>query len=443
MGLDKNKNELKCIPETIIALIMLAYYFIADFVQDQQTIVAGVYVFMLVLCTYFVTRKQHFYETITTLLMAFAIGLFLKYSIADLSLPNYAEVIAAKNWGISNENLFSKVFATSYIYFYLIGVFLLIFLKIAPENYLTVQTKERIKILGIYSLYAIILHIYAARFGRYEILEKIIFTVFSIYAFWKAFDTVPKSTKLVSSIMTSTVFVLIFGILSMAYPAAYREISSGLQQMYSIGFVYSIGLLGLTGCCCIEPGMDNKLGFLFLGSNLLFFLAKKCGLLMSVEYFLVFYVSSMIVSFIYGKTDDDPDKILSNFKGYFVGFLFTAFLLKGEMLSAVVLLLSLLLVNIALNKAFKGEGVVYNVILAGIMPWILLELTMFLQGKLPVSMLTAIVVTFLFWCVNGVALFWKDSKKIKSVLFKETTGGSIIIRLIAIAYGLTALFVFI
>ena len=75
---DSKKNEIMNSPSAIIAIVLLAIYFINDFFVYKQLVIAGIYAGLIVLSVFLCSKKENFYEVVYILFALFVLGEILK-----------------------------------------------------------------------------------------------------------------------------------------------------------------------------------------------------------------------------------------------------------------------------------------------------------------------------------------------------------------------------
>ena len=142
---NKNKLEIKSTMATVIAIILLALYFIRDFAANQQMAMAVCYIVIIILSACLTMKNSSFFKS---------------------SIPHWSDwewfrsaFLADFNSTVDGAKIITKVFDTSYIYFYLIGLVLWLVAAVAATSVISSKVIHTMRILGIYSLWAIVLHI--------------------------------------------------------------------------------------------------------------------------------------------------------------------------------------------------------------------------------------------------------------------------------------------
>ena len=83
--LDGNKKiEIKNSSIIIPAILLLAVYFIADFLNDKQLVIAEIYVVIVGVGIFLCAKKTTFYETIYSLIVLLFLGEILKNCVPHL-----------------------------------------------------------------------------------------------------------------------------------------------------------------------------------------------------------------------------------------------------------------------------------------------------------------------------------------------------------------------
>ena len=117
----------------------------------------------------------------------------------------------------------------------------------------------------------------------------------------------------------------------------------------------------------------------------------------------------------------------------------TTFIIYHFTEAIVIFFIGLLVLFLYYGNYVDLEGKIYGIVLVGTIPWILLETTMALSGQLPSSLFAAAAVTVIFWCLCGIALSWKNSSYIDSIVLEKTNAKAVVTGLSTAAYFLTAI----
>lgn len=440
----EEKLGIRNIGATVTAIILLSMYFIHDFKMDQQIVNAGIYIIIIIICASVTMEKQFFYESIYTLILMFFLGIFIKNSIPYLNHPDwFNDSFAANLDHIENgSELIQRVLETSYIQFYLLGLLLWFIAKTCKKSFLSTKFIYTMSILGIFSFWALIFHICAAFFLKYRLIETIIFAVFVIGAFWEAFTTKVFQRK---SVWELSILVLLMSAIALFYEIPFSNLVSSFKRLYDAEWYY---LLGLTLICCIcilseKKKEDNMIGVSILITMLLIFWRKNGSMMFGLEMLLVFHVAAVFMYqciwnwFCFSKNDKKSiDHRYIYIGSYGVVLLFTILVQLHLMLSAILFIVGIGALLMYYGKHIDIRGKFWGIIFIGVIPWILLEVTMDSLGKLPASRNTVIAATVMFWCVCSIALSWKDSGNMKSIVLKKANAESIIAGMSAIAYFL-------
>ena len=288
---NKNKLEIKSTMATVIAIILLALYFIRDFAANQQMAMAVCYIVIIILSACLTMKNSSFFKAVYTLIMMFVLGSFIKYSIPHWSDWEWfrSAFLADFNSTVDGAKIITKVFDTSYIYFYLIGLVLWLVAAVAATSVISSKVIYTMRILGIYSLWAIVLHIFTTFFNNYELLGSIIFYVFVISAFWTAYTT---KTFQPNGVWKTIILALIIETIAVFYMAEYENLINLFQNMYNMEWYYSLLLALVTFICLLEENVmeDNMIGFFFLGTNVLMLAERNKGIGFELVIVLLFHI---------------------------------------------------------------------------------------------------------------------------------------------------------
>lgn len=448
---NKNKLEIKSTMATVIAIILLALYFIRDFAANQKMAMAVCYIVIIILSACLTMKNSSFFKSVYTLIMMFVLGSFIKYSIPHWSDWEWfrSAFLADFNSTVDGAKIITKVFDTSYIYFYLIGLVLWLVATVAATSVISPKVIYTMRILGIYSLWAIVLHIFTTFFNNYELLGSIIFYVFVISAFWTAYTT---KTFQPNGVWKTIILALIIETIAVFYMAEYENLISLFQNMYNMEWYYSLLLALVTFICLLEENImeDNMIGFFLLGTNVLMLAERNKGIGFELVIVLLFHIVAatayqyILNTFCVKKNGKYiPDHRIIYGCCYIGAFLLTMFIELRFVAATVLFIICLLILLIYYGKNINIEGKIYGTILVGAAPCLLLEVTMASLGKSSASLSGMIIVTIMFWCVCGVALSWKESCNIKSVVIEKAAAKSIVSGLSAISYFLTLVLLFI
>lgn len=448
--LDGNKKiEIKNSSIIIPAILLLAVYFIADFLRDKQLIVAGIYVIIVGISIFLCAKKTTFYETIYNLIVLFILGEILKNCVPHLKNLQWIYVTLARTFKFPTGSYGKLLLSTPYIYFYLIGLLLLAICKFAPNLGQSNALKNVFNTLGNYSLWAIVSYMCALCFVKYELIENVIFIVFMIGAFWTAYT----KEKFVASDIVKAIFLVVeISLFILLYPKQYEAFVEGIQSAEGITWIYSIGLLVICVLCILSDKViqDIIIGFAIFGTNIMFLYGILKQVWISPGIMLLFHVGA--ITFFYVVKNlfaiDSNYQRKRNIKAllavsYMMAFLLTIFIANDFNKSTTMLCIGLVFALVYFGNFIVIKGTIYGTVIYGAIPWILLEVTLNSLGKMNSSLFAAVLFTILFWCACSVALSWKGTVNIKAVAFEKTKSETIINGLSGIAYFLTALVLFV
>lgn len=448
--LDGNKKiEIKNSSIIIPAILLLAVYFIADFLRDKQLIVAGIYVIIVGISIFLCAKKTTFYETIYNLIVLFILGEILKNCVPHLKNLQWIYVTLARTFKFPTGSYGKLLLSTPYIYFYLIGLLLLAICKFAPNLGQSNALKNVFNTLGNYSLWAIVSYMCALCFVKYELIENVIFIVFMIGAFWTAYT----KEKFVASDIVKAIFLVVeISLFILLYPKQYEAFVEGIQSAEGITWIYSIGLLVICVLCILSDKViqDIIIGFAIFGTNIMFLYGMLKQVWISPGIMLLFHVGA--ITFFYVVKNlfaiDSNYQRKRNIKAllavsYMMAFLLTIFIANDFNKSTTMLCIGLVFALVYFGNFIVIKGTIYGTVIYGAIPWILLEVTLNSLGKMNSSLFAAVLFTILFWCACSVALSWKSTVNIKAIAFEKTKAETIINGLSGIAYFLTALVLFV
>ena len=448
--LDGNKKiEIKNSSIIIPAILLLAVYFIADFLNDKQLVIAGIYVVIVGVSIFLCAKKTTFYETMYSLIVLLFLGEILKNCVPHLKNFQWVYITLTRTFKFPTGSYGKLLLSTPYIYFYLIGLLLLAICKFAPNLGQSNAVKNVFNTLGNYSLWAIVSYMCALCFTKYELIENVIFVVFMIGAFWSAYT---KENFKGSDIVKSILLVVEIAVFLLLFPKQYEAFIGNIQSAEGITWIYSVGLLVICVLCILSDKVvqDIVIGFAILGTNIMFLYGMLNQVWIEPGIMLLFHIGAIsffyVVKNLFAINSDQQGK--RNIKAllivsYMMAFLLTIFLANHFTQSTTMLCIGLLFTLVYFGKFAQIKGTIYGTVLFGAIPWILLEVTMNSLGKMNASLFAVILFTILFWCACSVALSWKDTVNIKAIAFEKTKSETIINGLSGIAYFLTALVLFV
>lgn len=439
------KNSLISIP----AILLLAVYFIADFLNNKQLVIAGIYVVIVGISIFLCAKKTTFYKTIYSFIILLFLGEILKNCVLHLKNLRWIYVTLARTFKFPTGEYGKLLLSTPYIYFYLIGLLLLMICKFAPNLSQSNALKNVFSTLGNYSLWAIVSYMCALCFVEYELIESVIFMVFMIGAFWTAYT---KETFTATDIVKTILLVIEIAVFLLLFPNQYEAFIGSIQSAEGITWIYSVGLLVICLLCILSDKViqDIIIGFVILGTNIMFLYEMFNKVWISPRIMLLFHIGA--ISFFYVVKNlfafDSNYQKKRNIKalliaGYMLSFLLTIFIANHFTKCTTMLCIGLLFALIYYGNFVQLKGTIYGTVMYGAIPWILLETTMTSLGKMNSSLFAVILFTIMFWCACSVALSWKDTANIKAIAFEKTKSETIINVLSRIVYFLTVLVLFV
>ena len=447
---DDNKIiEIRNSSIIIPAILLLAVYFISDFLYEKKLVIAAIYIVILGLSIYLCGKKAWFYETIYNLIVLLILGELLKNCVPHHKNIGWIFETLMKQFKFSPELYIKDLLSTSYLYFYLLGIFLLFFCKFAPYLCRSYALKSLFNTLGNYSLWAIVISMCALCFVKYELIKNVIFFIFMISAFWTACTKVAFTR---SDIVKSILLVFEVSVFILLFPKQYSSFVESFQSAKSITGIYSIGLFIICVLCILSDKViqDIIIGFVIFGTNIMFLYGKLNHMMVSASMILLFHISAFsfyyVVKNVFALDNSFEKKqylkpLLA--ASYMTAFLLTIFISNHYEKSIMIFCIGLLYAFIYFGNYFQIRGTFLGTVMYGAIPWILLETTMNSLGKMNASLLAVILFTILFWCTCSVALSWNDTAYIKAIAFEKAKSKSIINGLSGIAFLLTALVLFV
>ena len=165
---DNKKIEVKNSSSIILAIILLAVYFVTDFLIDRKLVIAVIYVILLSLSVFLCNRKANFYEVIYDLAVVIILSELLKNCVRYYSNIKLIFNILANQFELPVESYIKIFSSTPYIYFYLIGVLLLLIGKFTPKLCDSNELRKVFNILGSHSLCAMVMHMCAICFTKHR-----------------------------------------------------------------------------------------------------------------------------------------------------------------------------------------------------------------------------------------------------------------------------------
>lgn len=450
MMLDRiRKFEIKNSTITILAILLLAIHLIADLQSDKRLGTMVIYAVLLAFCISICIRKAGFYETVYNFIVVIVLGEILKNSISHLNNPDWIVNRLVQAVKSPEELSFKLLISTPYIYFYLIGLLLLLISNFEPNVCQSDKQKSVFKTLGMHSLWAAILHLCAVFLTKYDLIENVIFWVFIISAFWTA-NT--KESFQSSSIKKSLLLVAEISVFILLYPKQYAACVKSLQNVQEMPWIYSIGLLLICIFCILSDGIiqDNIIGFIILGTNILFLCGMRNHVMVGQKTVVLFHIGAVsLFSFLKSVINYNNYyqvklyvRVLLAFS-YVTALMMTLFITKHYTKPIAILCAGLLYMFVYCENIDSIKGTLYGIAVYGAIPWILLETTLSSLGRMNSSLFTVVLFTLFFWCTCSTALFWKDSAHTKAIAFNKANSEMIVNGLSGVAYLFTALALFV
>lgn len=443
------KIKIENLSSAILAILLMAIYFIKDFLADTNLIIAAVYAFIVYRVVISSSKKTEFYETVSELVKYFIISQLLKCVILYFKSIEWFIETFFNSFELLPSNYIELLFTTPHLYFYLIGIMMLLICCYAPNLCKSKKLKKVLDTIGRYSVCAVIAHMIAVCFHKYLLIENIIFYVFMIAAFWEAY-----TERGFDDVGLENVVILILGLVAFIifYPIQYAAFIGKFQSVNNISWIYIIGLFIICIRCILQEqsSSDVILGFIILGTCSLALYQKLNHIIIPTKSVLLFNILALLfyyfVKCVFDLDFDNQNKgYLRELLGlsYIISLLLIAFIDKKFTMSLLMLSIGLLVSFIYFGNFFQIKGTIYGIMIYGAVPWILLATTMSSLGKLKLSLLSVVLFIVLFWCVCSVALSWKDTANIKSIAFEKTNSEKIINGLSGIAYLLTVVMLFV
>lgn len=450
MMLDGNKRiEIKNSSIIILALLLLAIHFIADFLPDKRLAIAEIYIVILGISVYLCAEKTSFYESVYNLIVLLILGEILKNCVPYFKNLKWIFETLVNQFKFPGKAYINAVLSTPYIFFYLIGVLLLFICICAPNLCQPVALKNVLDVLGKYSVWAIATHMFAVCFTKYELIENVIFFVFIFSAFWTAYT---KEKFKASAAAKAVLLVVEISVFILLYPEQYVAFVENFQIAKGLAWIYFIGLFLICVLCILSEKIiqDIMIGFILLGTNVLFLYGMLKQVTIEPTFILFFHVAALSFYYIAENifacdNESQKKRYLKAFLAvcYMMAFLLTVFIANHFTKSIIILFIGLLFIIIYFGKTDRIRGTIYGTVIYGTIPWILLETTMNSLGKMNVSLFSGSLFTILFWCICSVALSWKDTANIKAIAFEKSNSEMIINGLSGIAYLFTVLVLFV
>ena len=441
------KIKIENLSSAILAILLMAIYFIRDFLADTNLIIAAVYAFIVYIVVISSSKKTEFYEIISELVKYFIISQLLKCVILYFKSIEWFIETFLNSFELLPSNYIELLFTTPYLYFYLIGLVFFMISMEAPNLCKSEKLKKVIGTLGDYSVFAVIAHMIAVCFHKYLLIENIIFYVFMIVAFWEAY-----TERELDDIVLKSVVISILGLIAFIifYPIQYAAFIGKFQSVNNISWIYIIGHFIICIRCILQEqsSSDVILGFIILGTCSLALYQKFNHLIIPTKSVLLFNILALSFYYFVKSVFDLNEKKKGYLRAllglsYIIALLLVAFIANKFTMSLLMLSIGLLVSFIYFGNFFQIKGTIYGMMIYGAVPWILLVTTMSSLGKLKLSLLSVVLFIVLFWCVCSVALSWKDTANIKSIAFEKTNSEKIINGLSGIAYLLTVVMLFV
>ena len=105
----------------------------------------------------------------------------------------------------------------------------------------SVQTRWNyiMRVLGTYSLWALIFHVVGSNFKIYESLQDIVFFVCVVSAFWTAYTT-DKFT--LTGVWKAVALTVLIGMTDILFADEYTELLHSFQKIYDTEWYFSLAL---------------------------------------------------------------------------------------------------------------------------------------------------------------------------------------------------------
>ena len=442
---DSARNiKVKSTAATVIAIILLAVYFTGDFIIHRSIPVFISYIIIIIFCTWRTVRKDSFFKSVYILIILFFAGFFLRQAILNWTDFDWFQIAFMKRFDFvgARPEMVKRIFSAPYMYFYIAGLVLLLVAVIT-----SVQTRWNyiMRVLGTYSLWALIFQVVGSNFKIYESLQDIVFFVFAVSAFWTAYTT-DKFT--LTGVWKAVALTVLIGMTDILFADEYTELLHSFQKIYDTEWYFSLGLALITFICILTRDVreDNLIGCVLLGTNLIMFLSMNKNIVIESVMLLFFHIAAIsayqYIRYVFCPSENlkiDVDHRIIGVFCYTGSFLLTTFIIYHFTEAIVIFFIGLLVLFLYYGNYVDLEGKICGTVLLGTIPWILLETTMALSGQLPSSLFAAAAVTVIFWCLCGIALSWKNSSYINSIVLEKTNAKAVVTGLSTAAYFLTAI----
>ena len=169
---------------SVVAIVMLAVYYVQQFMTHYNYKVGGCYLAVLLVLSYFVVKKDCFHKTIDIFIKAYLIGEILEAFVLNGDSTKWITARFQMAY-IENVDTVTKLFDVKYTYVYIICIVLLSVVLFAGSQ-LDYDFKTLLICLGIYSGAGVLLQFFFMHFGKFEKLAGISFLILAIYAFVNA-----------------------------------------------------------------------------------------------------------------------------------------------------------------------------------------------------------------------------------------------------------------
>ena len=120
------KIKIENLSSAILAILLMAIYFIKDFLADTNLIIAAVYAFIVYMVVISSSKKTEFYETVSELVKYFIISQLLKCVILYFKSIEWFIETFFNSFELLPSNYIELLFTTPHLYFYLIGIMMLL-----------------------------------------------------------------------------------------------------------------------------------------------------------------------------------------------------------------------------------------------------------------------------------------------------------------------------
>lgn len=435
--LNQNAFSLKSNILGMIAIAILSIYCIKDFANHQNYIIGLAYLVIIGVGAYLSMSKAEFVIAIGTLINCFGLCQIVKTFLGNEKGFELLSVAfeAAK---LEREIIFLKrLFVVNYAYIYIVCIILFLVATIVGK-YLTPKLNALFKCLGLYSCVALVLQCLAMYYSVYKKVAAIIFVIFAIYAFVSAYYAEKfETSKMLKAVFTTVIWI----VLTFVHPEEAFGIIESTGKLLTIDWYYLVGLIlmALFAVMSKDSKENNMFGISLISSFLyIYFLNTKY---ITYDYFMFLFLHIFAISiykvikntFVFDKniTREKSFSLIVYTIGYICSFVLTTFV-SMNLFPAVAAMLACMLVMMIYGFGIKEfDARFYDIAVMGITPWVLLEVTLNVLGKLRGSIITTVIFTAVFWLILGVGLAWKDYFKLPAFAIDKKIS-KIIIRVLTI-----------